>query len=125
MPQEALGLVETRGLTAAVEAMDAMLKAATVRCLGSQATGASYVCAIVTGEVAAVQAATDAGAAAAKRVGEFVSAHVIPRPDDQTEIVMPPPVDRLVWKAGQGRRRKTTQRKKASKPRGQTEDEGG
>ena len=105
MPQEALGMVETRGLVAALEAMDAMLKAATVTLVGSQATGANYVCAMVTGEVAAVRAAADAGAAAAKRVGEFVSVHVIPRPDDQTQIVMPSGT-RLVWKPGQGQRRK-------------------
>jgi ethanolamine utilization protein EutM len=105
MPQEALGMVETRGLVGCIEAMDAMLKAATVTLVGSQSVGANYVCALVRGEVAAVRAAVDAGATAAKRVGELVSVHVIPRPEEQTEIVMPSGT-RLVWKPGQARRRK-------------------
>ena len=107
-------MVETRGLVGAIEAMDAMLKAATVTLVGSQSVGANYVCAMVTGEVAAVKAATEAGAAAAKRVGEFVSVHVIPRPDDQTQIVMPSGT-RLVWKPGQGQRRKKAAGKKPPK----------
>lgn len=113
MAQEALGMVETRGLVGAIEAMDAMLKAATVTLLGSQSVGANYVCAMVTGEVAAVKAATEAGAAAAKRVGELISVHVIPRPDEQTNVIMPSG-SRLVWKPGQASRRKPAA-KKASK----------
>jgi ethanolamine utilization protein EutM len=77
---EALGMVETKGLVAMIEAADAMVKAAKVTLVGWEKIGAGYVTAIVRGDVAAVKAATDAGAAAARRVGELVSVHVIPRP---------------------------------------------
>lgn len=89
MPKPALGLIETRGYVAAVEATDAMLKAARVTLIGSEYADAGLVCTMVEGETAAVKAATDAGANAASRVGELVSVHVIPRPDDQMSQVAP------------------------------------
>jgi ethanolamine utilization protein EutM len=82
MSIEALGMVETRGLVGAVEASDAMVKAANVVLVSKEYIGAGYVTVLVRGDVAAVKAATDAGAAAARRVGELVSVHVIPRPHD-------------------------------------------
>jgi ethanolamine utilization protein EutM len=86
---EALGMVETKGLVAMIEAADAMVKAAKVSLVGWEKIGAGYVTAIVRGDVAAVKAATDAGAAAARRVGELVSVHVIPRPHANLEDVLP------------------------------------
>ena len=86
---EALGMVETKGLVAMIEAADAMVKAAKVTLVGWEKIGAGYVTAIVRGDVAAVKAATDAGAAAARRVGELVSVHVIPRPHANLEDVLP------------------------------------
>ena len=86
---EALGMVETKGLVAMIEAADAMVKAAKVTLVGWEKIGAGYVTAIVRGDVAAVKAATDAGAAAARRVGELVSVHVIPRPHSNLEDVLP------------------------------------
>ena len=86
---EALGLIETRGLVGMVEATDAMLKAANVQMIGWEKVGSGLVTAFVTGDVAAVKAATDAGAAAARRVGELVSVHVIPRPHSNLEDVLP------------------------------------
>lgn len=83
--REALGLVETKGLTAAIEAADAMVKAATVTITGYEKIGFGLVTVMVRGDVGAVKAATDAGAAAAKRVGELVSVHVIPRPHAEVE----------------------------------------
>ena len=80
---EALGMVETKGLVAMIEAADAMVKAAKVTLVGWEKIGAGYVTAVVRGDVAAVKAATDAGAAAARRVGELVSVHVIPAPARQ------------------------------------------
>jgi ethanolamine utilization protein EutM len=85
----ALGMVETRGLVAAVEAADAMVKAANVILIGSEYVGGGYVTVMVRGDVGAVKAATDAGAAAAKRVGEVVSIHVIPRPHSDVEMILP------------------------------------
>lgn len=85
----ALGMVETKGLVAAIEASDAMVKSANVRLIGSEYTGGGYVTVMVRGDVGAVKAATDAGAAAAKRVGELVSVHVIPRPHSDVEMVLP------------------------------------
>jgi ethanolamine utilization protein EutM len=82
MAIEALGMVETRGLVGAVEASDAMVKAADVVLVSKEYIGAGYVTVLVRGDVAAVKAATDAGAAAARRVGELISVHVIPRPHD-------------------------------------------
>jgi microcompartment protein CcmL/EutN len=86
---EALGMVETKGLVAMIEAADAMVKAAKVSLVGWEKIGAGNVTAIVRGDVAAVKAATDAGAAAARRVGELVSVHVIPRPHANLEDVLP------------------------------------
>ncbi len=86
---EALGMIETKGFIALVEATDAMLKAANVEFLSWDKVGSGLATAIVTGDVAAVKAATDAGAAAARRVGELVSVHVIPRPHANLEDVLP------------------------------------
>ena len=89
MSQEALGLVETKGLIGSVEAADAMVKAANVVLIGKEYIGAGYVTVMVRGDVGAVKAATDAGAAAARRVGELVSVHVIPRPHTEVERILP------------------------------------
>jgi len=89
MAQEALGLVETRGLIGSIEAADAMVKAANVTLVSREYIGAGYVTVVVRGDVGAVKAATDAGAAAARRVGELVSVHVIPRPHTEVERVLP------------------------------------
>ena len=86
---EALGMVETRGLVAAIEAADAMVKAANVVLIGSEKIGSGLVTVMVRGDVGAVKAATDAGAAAATRVGELVSVHVIPRPHAEVEGILP------------------------------------
>lgn len=91
---EALGMIETRGLVAMVEASDAMVKAANVTLVGYEKIGAGFVTAIVRGDVAAVKAATDAGAAAARRVGELVSVHVIPRPHGSVDEVLPVTIER-------------------------------
>lgn len=85
----ALGMVETRGLIGAIEAADAMVKAANVVLIGSEYVGGGFVTVMVRGDVGAVKAATDAGAAAAKRVGEVVSVHVIPRPHSDVEMILP------------------------------------
>lgn len=85
----ALGMVETRGLVGAIEAADAMVKAANVVLIGSEYVGGGYVTVMVRGDVGAVKAATDAGAAAAKRVGELASVHVIPRPHTDVEMILP------------------------------------
>jgi microcompartment protein CcmL/EutN len=87
--QEALGLVETKGLIGSIEAADAMVKAANVLLVGKEYIGAGYVTVMVRGDVGAVKAATDAGAAAARRVGELVSVHVIPRPHTEVERILP------------------------------------
>jgi ethanolamine utilization protein EutM len=89
MKSKALGMVETKGLVGSIEAADAMVKAAMVDLWGKEKVTAGYVTVFVSGEVGAVKAATDAGAAAARRVGELVSVHVIPRPHDQLSIVLP------------------------------------
>ena len=88
---EALGMIETRGLVGAIEASDAMVKAANVILVGKEYIGSGYVTVMVRGDVGAVKAAVDAGAAAARRVGELVSVHVIPRPFDQVESILPKP----------------------------------
>lgn len=85
----ALGMVETKGLVGAIEAADAMVKAANVTLIGSEYIGGGFVTVMVRGDVGAVKAATDAGAAAAKRVGELVSVHVIPRPHADVEMILP------------------------------------
>jgi len=89
MSMEALGMIETKGLVGAIEAADAMVKAANVILIGQEYIGAGYVTVFVRGDVGAVKAATDAGAAAARRVGELVSVHVIPRPHQEVEKVLP------------------------------------
>ena len=89
MQEEALGLIETRGFVAMVEASDAMVKAARVQLVHYEKIGGGYVTTIVRGVVAAVRAATEAGAAAAAKVGEVVSVHVIPRPHPMLEDVLP------------------------------------
>ena len=89
MAADALGMVETKGLIGSVEAADAMVKAANVTLIGKEYIGAGYVTVLVRGDVGAVKAATDAGAAAARRVGELVSVHVIPRPHSDVEKVLP------------------------------------
>ena len=85
----ALGMVETKGVIGAIEAADAMVKAANVRLIGKEYIGGGYVTVMVRGDVGAVKAATDAGAAAAKRVGELVSVHIIPRPHSDVEAILP------------------------------------
>ena len=88
-PMEALGMIETKGFVTLVEASDAMMKAANVEFLGWDKVGGGMVTAFVTGDVAAVKAATDAGANAGGRIGEVVSVHVIPRPHDDLGTVLP------------------------------------
>lgn len=87
--EEALGLIETRGFVAMVEASDAMVKAAKVRLIGYEKIGGGYVTTVVRGDVAAVRAATEAGSTAAAKVGEVISVHVIPRPHPSLEDVLP------------------------------------
>ena len=89
MDKQALGMVETRGLIAALEAADAMVKAANVVLVGKEQIGSGLVTVMVRGDVGAVKASVDAGAAAAKRVGELVSVHVIPRPHQDVEKIIP------------------------------------
>ena len=89
MPLEALGMIETKGLVGAIEAADAMVKAANVVLIGKEYIGAGLVTVMVRGDVGAVKAATDAGAAAARRVGELISVHVIPRPHGEVEKFLP------------------------------------
>jgi microcompartment protein CcmL/EutN len=88
MADRALGMVETRGLIASIEAADAMVKAAKVQLLGKEKVQAGLITILIAGETAAVKSAVDAGAAAAQRVGELVSTHIIPRPDDQIDIII-------------------------------------
>jgi ethanolamine utilization protein EutM len=87
--QNAIGMIETRGFVGSIEAADAMVKAANVHLLGQERIGGAYVTVIIEGDVGAVKAATDAGAAAAKRVGELVSVHVIPRPHEELDKILP------------------------------------
>nr|WP_319488887.1 BMC domain-containing protein [uncultured Caproiciproducens sp.] len=89
MNSDALGMIETRGLVPAIEAADAMVKAANVNLVGYEKIGSGLVTVMVRGDVGAVKAATDAGAASAKMVGEVVSIHVIPRPHSDTEKIIP------------------------------------
>ena len=89
MASEALGMIETRGLIGSVEAADAMVKAANVVLVGKEYIGTGYVTVLFRGDVGAVKAATDAGASAARRVGELVSVHVIPRPHTEVERILP------------------------------------
>ena len=85
----ALGMIETKGRVAAIEAADAMVKAANVTLIGKEHVGGGLVTVLVRGDVGAVKAATDAGAAAAERVGELISIHVIPRPHAEVEAILP------------------------------------
>ncbi|MHA2367964.1 MAG: BMC domain-containing protein [Candidatus Hodarchaeales archaeon] len=89
MAKQALGLIETKGLVGAIEAADAMVKAANVTLIGKEQIGGGYVTVMVRGEVGAVKAAIDAGAASARKVGELISVHVIPRPHDEVEQILP------------------------------------
>ncbi len=86
--REALGMVETKGLVGAIEAADAMVKAANVTLIGKENIGSGLVTVMVKGDVGAVKASVDAGAAAAKRVGELYSVHVIPRPHEDVEVIL-------------------------------------
>ena len=88
VPNGALGLIETRGLVGAIEAADAMIKAANVRLVGREQIGGGLVTVMVRGDVGAVKAATDAGAVAAAKVGEVISVHVIPRPHEEVEMIL-------------------------------------
>ena len=89
MSSEALGMIETRGLIGSIEAADAMVKAANVTLIGKVHVGGGLVTVMVRGDVGTVKAATDAGAAAAQRVGELISVHVIPRPHVEVESILP------------------------------------
>jgi ethanolamine utilization protein EutM len=89
MEKQALGMVETKGLVGAIEAADAMVKAANVTLIGKEKIGSGLVTVMVRGDVGAVKASVDTGAAAAKRVGELYSVHVIPRPHDDVEGILP------------------------------------
>jgi ethanolamine utilization protein EutM len=86
---DALGMIETRGLVGAIEAADAMVKAANVHLIGKERSGGGLVTVMVRGDVGAVKAATEAGSEAAKRVGELISVHVIPRPHGEVEGIIP------------------------------------
>ena len=89
MTQEALGMVETRGLTASIEAADQMCKAANVALVGTEKIGSGLVTVMVRGDVGAVKAAVESGSAAASRLGELVATHVIPRPHNDVEKILP------------------------------------
>jgi ethanolamine utilization protein EutM len=89
MELAALGMVETKGMVGAIEAADAMVKAANVQLIGKVLVGGGLVTVMVRGDVGAVKAATDAGGTAAKRVGELISVHVIPRPHSDVEMILP------------------------------------
>ncbi len=89
MAKEALGMIETRGLTAAVEAADAMVKAAEVVLVGTEKIGSGLVTVMVRGDVGAVKAATEVGAQTAAKLGELIAVHVIPRPHDDVEKILP------------------------------------
>ncbi len=89
MDKEALGMIETRGLVGAVEAADAMVKAAKVTLVGREFIGGGFVTVMVRGDVGAVKAAVEAGAMATKKVGELISVHVIPRPHEDVEGILP------------------------------------
>src|SRR5690554_4274985 len=103
MDKEALGMVETKGLVGAIEAADAMVKAANVRLIGKEKIGSGLVTVMVRGDVGAVKASTEAGAAAAKRVGELVSVHVIPRPHGEVEDILPGTNQQTAQKTGAGK----------------------
>ncbi|MFW6238682.1 MAG: BMC domain-containing protein [Bacillota bacterium] len=87
--KEALGMIETKGLVGSIEAADAMVKAANVTLVGKEKIGGGYVTVLIRGDVGAVKASTEAGSQAAQRVGELVSTHVIPRPHNEVEAILP------------------------------------
>jgi len=87
--KEALGMIETRGMVGSIEAADAMVKAAKVTLIGKERVGGGYVTVMVRGDVGAVKAAVEAGAEAARRIGDLVSVHVIPRPHEEVEALLP------------------------------------
>ena len=89
MDTNSLGMIETKGLIGAIEAADAMVKSANVQLVGKEQIGGGLVTVMVRGDVGAVKSATDAGAAAAEKVGELVSVHVIPRPHNEVELILP------------------------------------
>ena len=89
MAQEALGMIETRGLVAAIEAADAMVKAANVVLIGTEKIGSGLVSVMIRGDVGAVKSATEAGHAAAEKLGEIIAVHVIPRPHGDVEKILP------------------------------------
>ena len=89
MAQEALGMIETRGLVAAIEAADAMVKAAEVTLIGTEKIGSGLVSVMIRGDVGAVKSATEAGQAAAEKLGEIIAVHVIPRPHGDVEKILP------------------------------------
>ena len=89
MNTNALGMIETKGLVGAIEAADAMVKSANVQLVGKEQIGGGLVTVMVRGDVGAVKSATEAGAAAAEKVGELISVHVIPRPHSEVEIILP------------------------------------
>ena len=89
MNLQALGMIETRGLVAAIEASDAMVKSADVKLIGTEKIGSGLVTVMVRGDVGAVKAATEAGAATAARLGELIAVHVIPRPHEDVEKILP------------------------------------
>lgn len=89
MKYDAIGMIETKGLVASIEAADAMVKAANVTLIGKELVGGGLVTVLIRGDVGAVKAATDAGAEAAKKVGELVSVHVIPRPHSEVSEILP------------------------------------
>jgi len=109
-------MIETRGLVAAIEAADAMVKAAKVRLMGLQKAKGGLITVMVAGDVGAVKAATDAGAAACGRVGEMISAHVIPRPHGDIDKALPASPESRSVPAGPGKRR--TPPAKGGKPKG-------
>src|SRR5690554_2132479 len=103
MAREALGMIETRGLVGAIEASDAMVKAANVELVGKELVGGGLVSVMVRGDVGAVKAATEAGAEAAERVGEVISVHVIPRPNGEVEDILPGTNQQTAQKTGAGK----------------------
>lgn len=104
--KEALGLIETRGLVGSIEAADAMVKAAKVTLAGRERVGGGYVTVFVRGDVGAVKAAVEAGAEAARRVGDLASVHVIPRPHEEVETILPSPDAPVKGGGGGGRGRR-------------------
>jgi microcompartment protein CcmL/EutN len=110
--QRALGLVETRGLVASIEAADAMLKASNVTLIGKEKITAGLVTIAVVGDVAAVKSSVDAGAAAAQRVGELVAVHIIPKPDDQIAEILPLEKDEKPKKPSPPKSKKVVEKKK-------------